>query len=289
VPEPLVALATGADLTERDDDLPPLIAALGRRGVSARPAPWDDRREDWARYDLVVVRSTWDYVSRVGEFLTWAGSVPRLANPVEVLRWNVDKRYLSDLGGRGIPVVPTEWVPVGCAASLRAGGVVVKPSVGNGALGAGRFDPGEEELAHRHIATLHRAGKLVLVQPYLDRLDVEGETGLVMIAGEFSHAINKRARLTVGGGQPVPYSGSIGVSPCRAEPRQLALAARVLAALPFPTDRLLYARVDLAPGPDGAPLLMELELTEPALFLDLGDGALERMASAIADRLAAGR
>ena len=37
------------------------IEALAARGVDASPAVWDDDGVDWAHFDLVVVRSTWDY------------------------------------------------------------------------------------------------------------------------------------------------------------------------------------------------------------------------------------
>ena len=58
--------------------------------------------------------------------------------------------------------------------------------------------------------------------------------------------------------------------------RRLAEAALATAGAP-----LLYARVDVARGEDGRPLIMELELIEPSLFLMQHPPALERFADAI--------
>jgi hypothetical protein len=105
-----IALATCSLLPDGSDDVRELIGALGSLGVEAEAAVWDGD-VDWSRYDLVVVRSTWDYTSRRDEFVAWAESLPRVRNPAEIIRWNTDKRYLRDLAGAGLPVVPTLWDP----------------------------------------------------------------------------------------------------------------------------------------------------------------------------------
>ena len=87
-----------------------LVAELGRCGLGAAWAVWDDASVDWAGARLVAVRSTWDYEHRREEFLAWARrveEVTRLVNPAAVLEWNTDKRYLLDLAEAGLPVVPT--------------------------------------------------------------------------------------------------------------------------------------------------------------------------------------
>src|SRR5262249_22509384 len=96
-----VALVTCAELPQLDDDSRSLIARLSAGGVCATPAVWDDLKVDWADFDLVVVRSCWDYVSRRSEFVEWATRIPHLANPAPVLAWNTDKRYLRDLEACG--------------------------------------------------------------------------------------------------------------------------------------------------------------------------------------------
>lgn len=276
---PRVAIAVSRGSLDRDADTPLLVEALAAVGVSSRPARWDDPGERWAEYELVVVRSTWDYVGRLEEFLAWAASVPRLVNPPDVLRWNTDKRYLRELGAAGVPVAPTVWVPVGERPDLPPGELVVKPAVSNGARDTGRYGPGDEDAALAHVERLHAAGRLVMVQPYIEALDVSGETGVVVIGGQPSHAIVKGPRL-VGRGIS-SLGGSEGVVAGSAGADELALASRVLDLVPGGPQRLLYARVDLVPGAGGAPMLLELEVSEPSLFLALCEGAAGRLAREI--------
>jgi hypothetical protein len=263
------------------------VAALAGRGIDAVPAVWDDSSVDWAGFDLAVLRSTWDYPSRRAEFLTWARSVPRLANRAQVVAWNTDKRYLRELAGAGVPVVATRVLdPDGPAWSApRAGEWVVKPAVGAGSVEAGRYDaadPAQRILAEAHVARLRAAGRAVLVQPYLAAVDRDGEAALMFLGGRFSHAIRKGALLDG------PYQGVDGlfkteeITGAEATGEQLAVAEAVLRAAP---GDLLYARVDLVPGPGGEPLLLELELTEPSLFLGQAPGAADRFAEVVAARL----
>ncbi len=123
-----IALATCAELPELDPDEQLLLEPLRALGIDAQPAVWDDAAIDWTAFDLVVIRSTWDYTARRDEFLAWAGSVPRIVNPAPVLAWNTDKHYLNDLAKGGVPVVPTVWLDPGRAVDLPTGGRhVLKP------------------------------------------------------------------------------------------------------------------------------------------------------------------
>lgn len=285
---PDVLLATCADLPDGDEDATELLSALDSAGVEARWAVWDDASVDWAAA-LVVLRSTWDYTARLGEFLAWARSVPRLANPLEVVEWNSDKTYLRDLAASGVRIVPTRWVLPGEPAQLPgAGEYVVKPSIGAGSRGAGRFVAGADEKAAEHVGHLHDAGRVVLVQPYLADVDIEGETALMFIDGEFSHAVRKGAMLPAGVVHPVNgYELFVEekITPHSATDAELRAGAEAVAAVRgrFGND-LLYTRVDLLPSPDG-PMLVELELTEPSLFLGHSPGAADRFAAAIARRV----
>ena len=124
-----VALVTCSELPQLDEDTRRLIAPLAAHGIAATPAIWDDSDVDWTLFDLVVVRSCWDYVRRRDEFLDWAGRVPRLANPAAVLAWNTHKGYLRDLGGRGIPIVETTWLePTQEWTPRESGNWVIKPA-----------------------------------------------------------------------------------------------------------------------------------------------------------------
>lgn len=284
-----VALVTCAALCGLDPDDELVLAPLKALGIVAEPAVWDDPAVDWARYDLVVVRSTWDYHRRRDEFLAWARGVPRLANAADVLTWNTDKRYLRELADAGVAIAPTTWIePGGSWAAPATGEVVVKPAVSGGGNDTGRYDladPAERRLASEHAARLGRAGRLVMVQPYLSAVDEHGETALLWLGGSYSHTIRKSALLT---GPDVGMDGLYRpeeITAWESTAEQRAAAERVLAAVPFDPADLLYARIDLIPDGAGAPLLLEVELTEPSLFLATAPAAPARLAEAIARRL----
>lgn len=269
-----VALATCAEVPRGDEDTPPLIVALASRGVKATPVVWDDERVHWADFDLVVVRSTWDYPDRRNAFLTWAESVPRVLNAPEVLRWNTDKRYLATLGQ---VTVPTSFKAPGELFVAPDVPFVVKPSVGAGSIGAARYDAGDGR-AREHVDRLHAAGKTVLVQPYLEAVDHRGEVALLFLGGEYSHAVRKAALLPRGGDPGEGLFVEERISATEPSADELELAEQALNTLPFERGQLLYARVDLLPGP----VLLEVELTEPSLYLGYAEGAAERFADAVA-------
>ena len=277
-----------------DEDSGLLEPALRAAGIEASWQVWSDPGVAWREFDLVVVRSAWDYTLDRGAFLAWARGVPRLANPADVLAWNTDKTYLREIAASGIPVVPTEWIDPGDSVRLPGGQFVVKPSIGAGSNGAGRFDArAAEELdaARAHAVTLHDAGRTVMVQPYVADVDTAGETSLVYFDAAFSHAIRKGAML------PASTAYELNSGPSTAlfvperitrrepDPDELRLGDRVLAVLRnrFGAD-LLYTRVDVLPGADG-PVVIELELTEPSFFLGHDPAAPARFASALATRL----
>ena len=285
-----VVIATCAELPAGDEDGDALVAALADRGVAARWQVWNDPAASWAD-DLVVVRSTWDYTSDRDGFVAWARSMPRLANPAEVIAWNSDKTYLRDLADAGVPVVSTTFVAPGETARLPVDGdFVVKPSVGVGSMGVGRFTGDAVEAALAHVTFLHDAGRIVLVQPYLAEVDAAGETALIYVDGNYSHAIRKGAMLPPQVTYPLDEVSPDmlyvfeQVQAREASAAELAVGDEVMRLLRarFGAD-LLYARVDLLPAPAG-PLLIELELTEPSLFLSYDAKAADRLAEAIAVR-----
>ena len=283
---PRVAIATAADLPHLDEDGPLLLAALSRIGVEGVPAVWDDESVDWGSFDCVAIRSTWDYAPRRDAFVAWAHRVEaqtRVLNPARVIEWNTDKRYLGALGASGIATVPTNFVAPGQPVELPADGeFVVKPTVSAGSRDTARYDPSERERAFAHVAALHAAGRTAMVQPYLEAVDVAGETALLFIGGTYSHAIRKGPLLLPGEGFVEGLFAPEDITPREPSEAERALAERVLAVTPGGRDQLLYARVDLLPGTAGAPVLIELELTEPSMFLEHDDGAADRLAAAIA-------
>lgn len=277
-----VLLATCAELPTGDGDDDALIGALADVGVHAEWARWDT--VDGSGADLVVLRATWDYPERPAEFLSWCDSVPNLANPAPVVRWNLDKVYLAALSAAGVPVVPTTVVSPGERPVWPSGEFVVKPTVGVGSRGVLRVAPGDFAAAEAHIAAL---GVPVLVQPYQRSVDAHGETAVVFLGGRYSHAFTKSAMLTQDA--ELDPSGHFVVerlTSARPDAARRRVAEDVMDAaadqLGVRRAALLYARVDLVAGEDGSPVLMELELAEPSLgFRQNDESAPWRFASAV--------
>jgi hypothetical protein len=287
---PRIAIATCRDMPGLDADGPLLRAALAEAGTQVEVCVWDDPTVGWGRYELVLIRSTWDYVPRRQQFLDWAARCRRTANPAEVLVWNTDKRYLQTLRNAGVPTVPTVFVapgePFKVPAEWVSGDIVVKPTVSAGSADTGRFPGGAtdgEELARQ----LHSQGRTAMVQPYLKRVEDRGETALIYLGGAFSHSIRKAALLT-GLGTREPVVGDDApdsITSNTACVEELAVAQSALAAVPGGSAQLSYARVDVMPDATGQPVLLELELTEPSLFLaHAPDHALRRFAETVAAR-----
>jgi hypothetical protein len=189
----MVALVTCAELPDLDPDDRLLLDPLAGQGVQVSAAVWDDPNVDWGSFDLVVLRSTWDYARRRDDFVAWAAAVPNLANPADVVAWNTDKRYLQELAATGVRVVPTSWIEPGEAwAPPAAGEWVIKPAVSAGSKDTGSYDladPAHRGLADTHVARLQAANRLVMIQPYLPAVDSYGETAVLYLDGAYSHSI----------------------------------------------------------------------------------------------------
>lgn len=288
MPKPVVGLATAAAVPDLDEEGRQLVRAIAATGMDAMPAVWDDPGVDWSGFDLVVVRSTWDYATRRAEFVAWAervAALTRLLNPPSLLAWTTDKRYLADLEAAGVPVVPSFFLRPGSPPDhpYLAGEHVVKPAVSAGSRDTLRLGPEEAERSLAHVRVLLGAGRDVLVQPYVDGVDTAGETALVFVDGGFSHATRKGPILRRGDGLVEGLFAEEELRPMTAGPAELATGRTALAAVPG-ADAPLYARVDLLPGPDG-PRVLEVELAEPSLFLTQHDGAAARFAAAIRRRV----
>jgi glutathione synthase/RimK-type ligase-like ATP-grasp enzyme len=293
---PSVALATCREFPLLDDEDRLLIPALAALGIGAAPAVWTDASIDWSAFDAVVIRETWDYSQDRPAFLGWTravGAHALLLNPGPVVEWNTDKRYLRTLAMQGMPVVPTAFVepgddPLAWQPPPGFADVVVKPAVSAGSRDTMRYAAaGPLDAARAHVGALLDAGRTVMIQPYLEAVDTIGETALVFVGGEFSHAIRKGPLLVRGVAADRVEGLFVQEQIDHREPTddELEVAQRILACIPGGGTDVLYARVDLVPGPDGRPLLLELELTEPSLFLSHAAGAADRLAAAIAERL----
>lgn len=285
-----VVVTDSYPLEDLDHDTAPLVAALRARGLEAGPVVWHDQSLDVASYDLLVLRSPWDYPDRLDEFTAWLAHAERtttVLNDPALVRWNLDKRYLAQLEALGVAVVPTTYRTradevVRDLAAFPAGALVVlKPAVSAGARDTGLFaadDPAALELAERIVA----AGGVVMVQPEVPELSSGAEKALYLVDGQLTHAIGKGVLLAPGGGliggvyqehpQPVPTTAD-----------EEAFARRTLAAVSEVTglDVPLYARVDLVDSAEHGIVLIEAELFEPALNLHVAPHVTDVVAAAI--------
>ncbi|HXW09649.1 MAG TPA: hypothetical protein VD737_03485 [Steroidobacteraceae bacterium] len=303
-----VALVSADAALTLDEDMPPLVEAFRRLGARVATPSWDAPDVDWSRFDLVLLRSTWDYVERLDEFLAWAdacGRCTRLFNPAAVVAWNTDKHYLAELHAAGVAVVPTRFAEPGtrAAASLQAflaGGAgsltagapcafdqyVVKPTVGAGSRDAARYRRGDDDArALAHLSRLVEVERRsAMLQPYLASVDTEGETALMYLGGSPSHAIRKGPLLRLDDGLVAGLFAPEDIRPRVPSHDEQVLAEATLRSLPFESP--LYARVDMVRDAWGNPVLLELELTEPSLFLAHAPGSADRLARAALSRAA---
>ena len=275
----MLALATCATVPAWEVDDHPFHAALAARGIDARQIIWDDQGADWTAFDAVLIRTTWDYQEKQAAFVAWAeGLRVPLYNPPDIVRWNTHKSYLRDLEARGVPIIPTEWLDRGTApdiASLcgRRGWrrAFLKPCVGATARETLRFEAGDPA-AEAHARRL-LVNEDLMLQPYLERVETDGELSAIFIDGELTHAVRK-----------VPVAGDFrvqddfGAKDYAIEFPDSALARRAVDAV---GRKLLYARADFLVADDGLKLT-ELELIEPSLFFRHGPGAADRLAEALA-------
>lgn len=287
-----IAFLTHRDLLDLDCDDRLLAAELSRRGWSVNPVAWDEPGEDLTRYALTLVRSPWNYYRHYGDFLAWlerAETCTRLENPAKVLRWSLDKRYLFDLAARGIAIVPTRLLERGSMPDLegllRASGphgAVLKPVVSADSFATIRVPPGEIETARRHLERW-LPDRDFLLQPYLPEVEDPGERCLVFLGGKYSHAVSKNALTRGGRWAGLPEGVRVAAD---AEEIDLGRRALEVARSILRLDRpLLYARVDLLPGRDREPLLLELELAEPSLFFGTAAGSASLLADQLEERL----
>jgi glutathione synthase/RimK-type ligase-like ATP-grasp enzyme len=252
--------------------------AVRARGVEVDAVPWTDGRE-LSGYDLVLPLVAWGYHVRYPQWLRFLDDVQAkglpFVNPPELLRWNSDKAYLKELGVKGIPSVETieaealEDDDLKSAAD-RFGGpeLVIKPPVSGGAFGTHRICVGEPIPASEQTQRM-------MIQPFLPSIATEGEYAIILFGGTYSHTVVKRPKR--GDFRVQPHLGG-STETCDPPAGGIDLAQAALAAAPAAAT---YARVDIVRGWDEQLQIMELELIEPALFLDVAPNGKDAFADAI--------
>jgi hypothetical protein len=264
-----------------DDHL--VVEPLRELGHVAERISWRQTAGEWREYGGVIIRSTWDYQNDPQAFLSVLRQIEsqtRLANPLEIVRWNADKEiYLRDLAQRGAGIVPTIWNNSKIDGrrieqwfhQLHSDELVVKPTVGANAQDASRLKRGAEDAAELSRLFDNRP---CIVQPFVRGIVEEGEFSLFYFNGEYSHAILKTPK--AGDFRVQEEHGGI-IQPVEPPPDLLTAGERILQHISPP---LLYARADFVrEGEEFA--LMELELIEPSLYLRTAEHAPRLFAEAI--------
>jgi len=271
-----------------DDSL--AIDELTRRGWDAIEVPWTQPGVDWSRFDLVLIRTTWDYMDRAEEFLATLAQIDasgtRLENTRDIVEWNIDKQYLRTLERRGVTIVPSVWGHGGDArtfaglfATLQETEIVVKPNISGGAMDTFRLHAPLSDVTLQHLVDTF-ADRDWFAQPFLRTVITEGEYSLFYFGGQLSHAIRKVPRAGDFRVQE-EHGGEITAMPVTPELRRMADSVMAtLDPLPF------QSRIDLVRLDNGTLAVMEVELIEPSLYFRMDERAPGNFADALEGLLA---
>ncbi|MBL4697680.1 MAG: hypothetical protein JKX70_02490 [Phycisphaerales bacterium] len=261
-----IAYVSCAALPEVDIDEQPLVEALVKAGHEPVVAAWDDDSVDWASFDVAIVRATWNYAMKVEAFEAWIDRVDgltKLLNSKATLKWNLHKEYLCELSDAGVPIIPSVFVDRYMSLDVEEvvelegwSKIVIKPTVSAGSFGTKSFDlaAGDGEAAQAFFDEMI-AMRDMMIQRYMPSVDTVGETALIVIDGELTHAIEKRPRFD-------DQDEEVYLREDISDEMRM-FVKKVLDAA---GKEHLYARVDVMPDDDGVLLLSELELLEPSLF-----------------------
>lgn len=265
-----------------NDEDTELIIFLTNKGLDVFPAIWNDENVDWSGFDVVVIKSPWDYHNHLKEFLNWLEHVENLGvkvlNSVEIIKWNSDKHYLKDIAEKGLPVIPAEYLKKDSAFSnqffdlFKTDKLVVKPCVSAGAQNTITVSKDNLDERSMEIEQLLKEQDY-MVQPFVEEIK-NGEWSFLFFNGKYSHCSLKTPKQ--GDFRVQHYHGG-SISYPTPEPLHIEQAGAYLKSLPQST---LYARVD-GVLINNSFHLMELELIEPYLFLNSDNNLLENYYQAL--------
>ncbi|MFT6267517.1 MAG: glutathione synthase/RimK-type ligase-like ATP-grasp enzyme [Alphaproteobacteria bacterium] len=267
-----------------DDLVKPHLADLGWQ---VDDVSWHNKDVDYSQYDVVIVRSTWDYQAYAESFMQTLthidSSKTRLENPLALMQWNVSKCYLKDLESKGVAILPTVWLDCFDSKEIQAAfrhfatsEIIIKPLVSANADFTYRLTE-EDFLFKQQSIKSDLQNRSIMLQAFEKTILDKGEYSLFYFDGEYSHTINK-----------VPASGDFRVQEEHGgqlesiEPTKAmrSLAQKTLNALP---ENALYARIDMLETPKGLAII-EVELIEPSLYFNMDEESPKRFAKAIIKR-----
>ena len=268
--------------TENEDDV--LIRYLQSKGLTLEKTIWNNPAINWESYDLVLLKSPWDYFNLIDDFYQWLTAMEnkkvKLINPIPTIKWNADKHYLKDIEEGGLKIAPCVFLEKGKKVNLNdyfitlnAEKLIVKPAVSGGSKNTFKISAQNVEEVNQHLQVLLDVEDFI-VQPFLNEIEEEGEWSFLFFGGKFSHALLKKAKAGDFRVQHV-FGGTI-------HPHQPSeeLIEKAQSYVDQFAKGCLYARVD-GVIVNQQFLLMELELIEPFLFLDTNKQSLENYYQAL--------
>ncbi len=262
-----LGIVTSEEITQLTAEDRLLVQAFQKQRVSATPVVWSDPEIDWNNFDVLIIRSCWDYHRRVGEFMNWIGNIEKLQVPIsnapEIVRWNYHKSYLRGLQDRGVTIIPTRWYKAGEQPQLVKvmeemdwSEIILKPAVGATAYKTQKLD----KVAAENHQWDHHYPQGFMVQKFIAEIQSAGEWSLVFFGGRYSHGVLKlapdgefRVQSDFGGTRQLREPGAGIIAQCE----------HVLQSCP---GSPLYARID-GIEISGVFHLMEVELIEPELYM----------------------
>jgi hypothetical protein len=264
----------------------PVVDLLKEGGTHVQPLPWDVDTAEWNSFDLVVIRSCWNYHHHPEKFIQWIDRMEKqkvkMFNPLKIARWNLHKGYLKDLEGKGVALPETIWLNKGTQAILASimnekkwDKAVVKPAISATAFNTFLVPKEEADQQQQKFEELLLQADM-LVQKFMTEVLEQGEWSLIFFNKKFSHAVIKQPAE-----KDFRVQNDFGGSARPTEPPAFALA-QAEKIIDLIDEPLLYARVDGVISEDRF-LLMELELIEPMLFLETGNGSVKAFAETMLD------
>ncbi|OGG03654.1 hypothetical protein A2W14_04020 [Candidatus Gottesmanbacteria bacterium RBG_16_37_8] len=264
-----------------------LLEPLKKAGFDPLAVPWDKKNVNWSAYNFLILRSCWNYHFNFPLFLNWLDQLEKvkikILNPVEIVNWNVNKKYLKDLERIGVPIVPTVFLAKGEKVNLKDlvskrdwQEIVIKPAVGASSYNVLRFQDNEYDKAQVKLNEIVKRSA-VLIQPLMKEVIEEGEYSLIFFGREYSHTVLKRPK--IGDFRALGF----GASYTKIEPdkKLISQAGDILSKI---KSDLLYARLD-GISQNGVFILIEIELIEPHLFFDLDPQSPTRFVKAFEERI----
>ena len=270
-------------LSSADEEHEFLLQFLQQKGLDIHKAAWADEAVQWEQFNCIVLKSPWDYVEKPALFYAWLDRMMELGipvlNPADIVKWNCDKHYLKDISDEGLKVIPTAFIEQGSSFSYKdqckafnTATIIVKPCISGSSKNTFLLKV-YSEVKDAIINQLLKK-EAMMVQPFIPRVQEEGEWALLYFGGEYSHALVKK-----------PADGDFrcqqqfGGSVHAMQPEASVLSAATEYVTQF-AEGCLYARVD-GLVIDGTFYLMELELVDPVLFLAIDEQAAEKYYAAL--------